>query len=237
MAKRAAKRKGWLYAVGQFLLRLFYMPVYRVKVFGRENIPQEGPVLLCSNHVAMKDPVMLGVAQRRQVFYMAKEELFKNWFIGGLLRKLGAFPVKRGTGGTDALEEGYRLLEENAMVGVFIEGHRSKDGQLQKPKTGAALLQYRTKATVVPVCITAGDGKLPAPFKKTVIRFGKPIPSEKLNIPDESSMQLRRASRTIMAEITALREESLKELGLPLPPPEEPRKPSKEPDRQEEKTG
>ncbi len=228
MAKqtRKAKRKGWLYAVGQFLLRLFYYPVYRMKVIGRENIPQEGPVLLCSNHVAMKDPVMLGVAQRRQVFYMAKEELFHNWFIGGLLRKLGAFPVKRGSGGTDALEEAYKLLEENAMVGVFIEGHRSKTGELQKPKTGAALLQYRTKAAVVPVCITAGDGKLPAPFKKTVIRFGKPILSEELQIPDESSMQLRKASRAIMGAITALRMESLKELGVALP--EEAEGPKKE---------
>ncbi len=239
MAKkiRKAKRKGWLYAVGQFLLTLFYYPVYRMKVIGRENIPREGPVLLCSNHVAMKDPVMLGVAQRRQVFYMAKEELFRNWFIGGLLRKLGAFPVKRGTGGTDALEEGYKLLEKNAVVGVFIEGHRSKTGELQKPKTGAALLQFRTGAAVVPVCITAGDGKRPSPFKKTMIRFGEPISNEKLNIPDASSMQLRKASRTIMEKIAALREESLKELGVPLPPPEEPAEPPKEADRQEEKAG
>lgn len=220
MAKgKKAKRKGWLYAVGQFILRLFYYPVYRMKVEGRENLPKEGPVLLCSNHVAMKDPVMLGTASRRQVFYMAKEELFRNWFIGGLLRKLGAFPVKRGTGGTDALEDAYALLEENAVVGVFIEGHRSKTGELQKPKTGAALLAYRTQAPVVPVCITAGDGKLPAPFKRTLIKFGAPILPEELAIPDDSSMQLRKASRTIMGGIAALREESLKELGVPLLPP------------------
>ncbi len=215
--QQKARRKGWLYAVGQFLLRLFYYPVYRMKIQGRENVPKEGPVLLCSNHVAMKDPVMLGIVQHRQVFYMAKEELFANRFIGGLLRKLGAFPVKRGTGGTDALEDAYKLLNEKAVVGVFIEGHRSKTGELQKPKTGAALLAYRTKAPVVPVCITAGDGKLPAPFKKTVIRFGRPM---QLEIPDESSMQLRRASRIIMAEIAALREETLKELGVPPLPAE-----------------
>lgn len=219
MAKKAKKR-GKLYAFAQFVLRIFYYPVYRLKVEGRENIPQEGPVLLCSNHVAMKDPVMLGIVQKRQVFYMAKEELFHNGFIGGLLRRLGAFPVKRGTGGTDALEEAYTLLEENAMVGVFVEGHRSKTGELQKPKTGAALLCYRTQAPVVPVCITAGDGKLPAPFKKTVIRFGKPIPAEKLSMPDDSSMQLRKASRVIMGAITELRMETLEELGLPVPQPE-----------------
>ena len=128
---------------------------------------------------------------------------------------LGAFPVKRGAGGTDALEEAYALLEENGVVGVFIEGHRSKDGWLLKPKTGAALLAYKTKAPVVPVCITAGDGLCPGPFKRTLIRFGKPLSPEELNIQNDSSVQLRRASRTIMARIVDLREESCRDLGLP----------------------
>ena len=136
---------------------------------------------------------------------------------------LGAFPVKRGTGGSDALEDAYALLKQNAVVGVFIEGHRSKDGLLRKPKTGAALLAYETKAPVVPVCITAGDGKQPGMFKRTLIRFGKPISAGELDIQDDSSLQLRRASRTIMAQIAQLREEACKELGLPsqLVPPEE----------------
>lgn len=216
MAKKPkAKRKSLLYLIGWVALCLFYYPVFRLRVRGRENIPRTGPVLLCSNHMAKRDPVMLGVAQRRAVFYMAKEELFKNWFIGGLLRKLGAFPVARGSGGTDALENAYKLLDENAMVGIFIEGHRSKDGLLQRPKTGAALLAYRTKAPVVPVCITTGDGGLPKMFKRHIIDIGKPISAEALNIKDDSSLELRRASRTIMKEIAALREGTLKELGLP----------------------
>lgn len=216
MAKKKRERKGkmWLYAVGQFLLRIFYFPVFRMRVRGRENIPKNGPVLVCCNHAAKRDPVMLGVSMGRQVFYMAKEELFQNWFIGGLLRKLGAFPVLRGSGGADALQEAYSLLDENAVVGVFIEGTRSKTGELGKPKTGAALLAYRTKAPVVPVCITAEDGRPPRVFKRTIVNFGKPIPFEALEMPDDSSMQLRKASRKIMAEIAALRAESLREFGL-----------------------
>lgn len=213
--KRQAKRKTLLYAIGQFLLTLFYYPVFRITVRGRENIPKTGPVLLCSNHLAKRDPVILGVAQRRQVFYMAKEELFENRFLGGLLRRLGAFPVLRGSGGADALADAYALLEDNAMVGVFIEGTRSKDGMLQRPKTGAALLAYRTKATVVPVCITTGDGGIPKAFKRTLVTFGPPIQAQRLAIPDDSSMQLRKASRVIMSEISALREGDLKLLGLP----------------------
>lgn len=139
------KRKTWLYLVGQIILWWYFHLVFRMKVVGAENVPQEGPVLLCSNHLAKRDPVLLGLCQKRQVFYMAKEELFRNKFLGGLFRMLGAFPVKRGTGGADALEDAYTLLEENGVVGVFIEGHRSKDGRLLKPKTGAALLAYKTK--------------------------------------------------------------------------------------------
>ena len=74
---------------------------------------------------------------------------------------------------------------------------------------------------MVPVCITAGDGKIPGMFKRTLIRFGKPIPAQELGLTEGTSMHLRRASRIIMGEIAKLREESLKEAGhcpCPLPP-------------------
>ena len=224
------KRKTWLYLVGQIILWWYFHLVFRRKVIGAENVPKEGPVLLCSNHLAKRDPVLLGLSQRRQVFYMAKEELFQNRFLGGMFRMLGAFPVKRGSGGSDALEDAYALLAQNGVVGVFIEGHRSRDGKLLKPKTGAALLAYETKAPVVPVCITAGDGRQPGMFKRTMIRFGKPLSPQELDIKDSSSMQLRRASRTIMSRIAQLREESCQALGLPyqLEPPKEAASPAQE---------
>ena len=209
------KPNKWFYSFAAWLLSLFCLPVYRVKVQGRENIPQTGPVLICSNHVAVKDPILLGVAQKRQIFYMAKEELFKNRFVAWILRGLGAFPVKRGSGGADALEEGERILKENGMVGIFIEGTRSKTGELLRPKTGAAYLVYRTGATVVPTCIVGQSGKAPLKFQKTIVTFGKPIPAEELNISDESSLQMRRASRKIMEPIAVMLKASRKELGLP----------------------
>lgn len=217
MSQRETKRTTWLYWLGKRLLFPFYRLVYRIRVVGRENLPASGPALLCSNHIAAKDPVLLGVVLRRQVFYMAKEELFRNPFIGAVLRALGAFPVARGTGGADALKNAADLLGENAVVGVFIEGTRSKTGELGRPKTGAALLAYQTHAPVVPVCITGAAGGIVRPFRRTVIRFGPPIPDQALDLRDDSSLRLRRASRAIMAGIAALRAQSLEDLGLPAP--------------------
>ena len=89
--ERKAKRKTWLYLVGQIILWWYFHLVFRMKVVGAENVPQEGPVLLCSNHLAKRDPVLLGLCQKRQVFYMAKEELFHyllKRYQDGLLQRL-----------------------------------------------------------------------------------------------------------------------------------------------------
>ena len=207
--ERKAKRKTWLYLVGQIILWWYFHLVFRMKVVGAENMPQEGPVLLCSNHLAKRDPVLLGLCQKRQVFYMAKEELFRNKFLGGLFRMLGAFPVKRGTGGADALEDAYTLLEENGVVGVFIEGHRSKDGRLLKPKTGAALLAYKTKAPVVPVCIDGSHllmkkGSLWIHPAKVNIRILPPISTEGM-ARDEIRALPEQLRRQISDELDRLR--------------------------------
>lgn len=216
------QKRGFLYNFAKTILPPFFYPVYRLKVVGKENIPPEGGLLLCCNHVSMKDPVFLGIVQKRMVHYMAKEELFHSKFLGKLFRGLGAFPVLRGSGGGDALQEAYDILEAGKVVGVFIEGHRSPDGALQRPKTGAALLAQKTGLPVVPVCITGKGGGLPKPFSKVMVRFGPPLPIEQLSMADESSQQLRRGSRVIMAEIQKLREASLEALGTPLPPPPPP---------------
>ena len=221
MANKKTTKKTWLYAAARAIVMPFYFLFYRLKVYGAENIPQSGAVLLCSNHLALKDPLILSICIKRQVCYMGKAELFKNRFLAALLRALGSFPVNRGAGDTDALANAYDLLDEGQALGIFIEGTRSKTGELLRPKTGAALLAYQSKAPVVPVCITGAQGKPTAIFKKNIIKFGKPISAEELNIEEHSSMQFRRASRKIMAEIAAMREESLRELGVAVPADEQ----------------
>ena len=110
-----------LYAVGKVLLYPIFKLLFFFKVSGKENIPDNGGYILCSNHLSNCDPVLLGLAQKRQIFYMAKAELFKNKFLGGIIRALGAFPVERGAGDGKAIN----MAEANDMVLVLGKGNET----------------------------------------------------------------------------------------------------------------
>ncbi len=201
----------WL---GRFLIRLLSPPlrlIMRVKVVGAENIPQtagQPPLVLCCNHISNWDPVLLIISQPRHVYFMAKAELFCNklfsWFLG---KQIGAFPVKRGTGDTGAIDTAKALVNEGKLVGIFPEGTRSKDGKLLRPKSGAALIISRTGASVLPVAITAKNQKI-RPFCKTTVTFGKVMTPEELHTEDPDAPDLRYATRKIMSVIAEMIEEA-----------------------------
>lgn len=160
-----------LYTFAKNLVYVLLKPLYRFEVIGREDFPQEGGVLLCSNHIDNLDPPVVGINAPRDVHFMAKEELFSVPVLGKLLPGLNAFPVKRGMSDREALRKGMKLLKEGKVVGLFPEGTRSKTGELQEGLAGAGFFALRTNAQVVP-CAIIGPYK---PFKKLKIVYGKPI--------------------------------------------------------------
>lgn len=172
-------------------------------------MPKQGKVIVCCNHVSISDPVRLAFTQRRQIFFMSKAELFDNKFLNCLLSSLGAFPVQRGKGDKGALNRAGELLDEGKAIGLFIEGTRSKTGQLLQPKAGAAMLAYMHHAPVLPCCITAKGGGVPKLFHKCKVSFGQVIPPEELGIEEGTGAEFRSASRRIMKEIVQLRERDL----------------------------
>lgn len=201
-------KKTGLYRFTQVVVPPLFRLLYRCRIYGRENVPQSGSVLMCSNHTSNTDPIFLGMTQKRQVWYMAKKELFKNRFIAWILTGLGAFPVER-SGGVSAIRRGLDILRKDGVVGIFIEGTRSKTGELLKPKPGVTMLAYETKSPIVPVAIIGADGKKPKVFHKVIVNIGKPIPFEELGMEEASGLSMRNASRTVMEQIRLLREEAL----------------------------
>ena len=214
-------RRNWLYAFAVFVVRLIFKPLYRYRVIGKENLPKNGRFLYVSNHISELDPIFLALISKRQIHYMAKQELFKIKIFGVLLKFIGTFPVERGTGGASALDKANEYLNNEKVVGIFIEGTRSKNGELLKPKTGVSLVAYRAKTPVIPISIASSNGKYPKPFGKVLINIGKAIEYDALDIQDSTGIQLRKASRIMMAEIKELYDESRNILGVPIPAPVE----------------
>lgn len=176
-----------------------FFPLYRVEVKGKENFPKEGAVLLCSNHIDNLDPPTVGISAPRQVHFMAKEELFRVPILGGIVRKVGSFPVKRGMSDREALRNGLNVLKDGGVLGLFPEGTRSKDGQLGKGLAGAGFFALRSNALVVP-CAVIGTYK---PFRKVKVFFGEPINLDPLR---ERKATAEEATELIMSKIAELLE-------------------------------
>ena len=159
------------YRFARAILRPIMFLLYRPKIEGLENFPMEGKIILYSNHISALDPVLIGCIVPRQIFFMAKMELFKNPILCAIIRGLGAIPVKRGSADLSAIKHSLRVLKQGKVFGIFPEGTRSKTGQLQTFAHGIASIAHKSKASILPVGIV-GEYK---PFKSITVRIGKPI--------------------------------------------------------------
>jgi 1-acyl-sn-glycerol-3-phosphate acyltransferase len=159
------------YRFARALLFAIVHCIYRYRVVDADYMPSSGPALLASNHVHNFDPPILGLSTRRFVHFMAKEELFRWSLFGQMIRSLGAFPVKRGSGDMTAMRQAITIPKSGGCLVVFPEGHRSKDGRLGKGRPGAAFIARKAGCPIVPAVII-GHYRL---FRPLTIRYGPPI--------------------------------------------------------------
>ena len=192
-----------------WFLRPFVKLFFPNEILGSENIKGlKNGYMICSNHLSNIDPVFYIVSHPRHIHFMAKAELFNNKLLGKIFSSLGAFAVKRGKGDYQAINEAQNILENGEILGIFIEGTRSKTGEFLRPKSGAALLASSSGVPVIPVCITGSskDNRVHI-FKKTVIKYGAPITSEQLGISGGTRVEIKNATNLIMKKIKELRGE------------------------------
>ncbi len=187
----------WLYKFGKSLCSIYFKSQYKIEVLGTENIPKDGGVLLCSNHISNNDPPLVGVTCPRDISFMAKEELFRMPVIKSIMHGIRAFPVKRGMSDRNALKLGLSLLKEGNVLGLFPEGTRSKTGELGTGLAGAGFFALRSNAAVVP-CAIIGPYKR---FDKLKVVYGKPIDFEPIRAGKLSAQD---ATDIIMKEIGLL---------------------------------
>lgn len=202
-----AKKGGRFYRNAHKILAKLVLRLFRVRVHYAEREPEEGNYLLCSNHTAAMDPVVIAAAlKKQQPHFMAKKELFRIPLLAGLIRILGAFPVDR-TGDIGALRTTTELLEQGLCVGMFPQGTRCPgvhpSSTVENLKHGAGMLCVRTGVQVLPVCIRAKKNKLRL-FGGADLIIGEPIPFEAFAAGEPCRAEYERVTHVIFDHICAL---------------------------------
>ena len=198
--------------VGRYLLRPLcplakplFRKVFRVQVFGLENLPERGGYIVASNHRSHLDPPVLNSVFPEPLFFVAKEELLRPP-LGLILRHMRAIPIRRGAGDVETLKKVQEILSMGCSVCIFPEGTRARPGEFLRPKSGVGLLAVRTGSPVVPVRIEGTDrvfpkgSKIPKPGNPIRVMIGKP----KVYSGEESLKTYRRVAEEIMEEIRNL---------------------------------
>lgn len=208
-------RMAPFYRVCWWIARTLFRFYFRWKILGIENVPKSGPVVLACNHVSYVDPPLVGAALTRPVYFLARSTLFRNWFFGGLIRKLNALPVDRDGGGGKGLKAVVDVLENGDGIILFPEGTRSPDGSLMTARAGIGLTVIKAVTPVVPVRLVGVHEAWPRQrrFPKSMpvqIHFGKPMDFSALRQEAETCDRVRlkaiyqEVADDIMAAIGAL---------------------------------
>ncbi len=156
----------------KFIFRIIFKIFVPVTVLNRELMPESGACIVAPNHETMMDMFMIGYKIKRKICWMAKQELFKFKPFGWLIKKCGAYPVKRDNHDVGGANHTINLLKDGNAVGIFPQGTRSKGrGLALTPKPGFIRLAADADAKIVPIAIW---GKIRL-FGKVYVKFGKPI--------------------------------------------------------------
>jgi 1-acyl-sn-glycerol-3-phosphate acyltransferase len=165
-----------------FLSRCAFRSAYGMSVTGLKNIPPTGKLIIASNHRSDFDPPVLGGVVTREMHFFAKDELFRGRLLGGLIRYLNAFPVRRGQFDREALQNCLDILKADGSLLFFPEGTRApKDGFL-KAKLGLGWVVSLSQASVLPVYIHGSTVRKLSWFRRPAIHvvFGKPVSAAEL---------------------------------------------------------
>ena len=222
------------YWVLKAILKPLMRGLYRIRVEGTENIPEDGCGIIAANHVSFLDSFFIPlVVKRRRMTYLAKADYFKSWKTRWFFKGVGQISCERegGKKSQQSLEIALEVLAEGNLLGIYPEGTRSPDGHLHRARTGVARLALASGAVVVPCGVFGTEEVMPKNAKiprltgrpTVVVRFGRPLDFSRYAGQERDRYVLRSISDEIMFEIMQLSGQEYKDeyasrsSALPLP--------------------
>jgi 1-acyl-sn-glycerol-3-phosphate acyltransferase len=170
------------YKLVQYFFRIIFTVYNRMSVKWEAALPESDRFIVTANHCSNLDPLLVGINFPKQLRYLAKEELFHNWFLGKIIRILGAIPVLQedSNAAASALKSFLNLLKDGESLILFPEGTRSPDGKLKPLEGGTALISIKSGVPIIPAYISGSFDAMPSGAawvkpKKIRIVFGKAI--------------------------------------------------------------
>ncbi len=182
---------GWPYWLYRIVMVPLLLTAFRVRVYGRYNVPPTGGAILAPNHMSNADHFFCVALLRRMVRFVAKSQLFKGP-LGQLLLKGGCVPVFRGQHDLMYEETCLKLLEEGQLLTIYAEGGRSRSGEIESAKIGIGYLSLKSGKPVVPVAIIGtvhmrnGGWRR---FPRVTVLYGRPLQFRQNLSPTKSQAQ------------------------------------------------
>jgi len=197
------------YRLFQMLLTPVVHAVMRLEVVGRENIPKSGPFIMVGNHQSFLDPIVVQVLCKPPLHTLAKSTQFTGRVMGWVMPRVCAIPTRRYRIEPQAVRVVLRRLANGDAVGVYPEGERSWDGQLQPFRRGTIRLLLKAGVPIVP-CGIAGTYDVWPRWSKNIrrrrvrVEFGEPIRWPAMNERRDRDAFLEEATETLRAALASV---------------------------------
>lgn len=194
------------YKILRFLLAPIVRLIFGIKVVGKENIPKNGPYIVCANHTSVGDMIVIDAALKPKVHYMAKKEAFKPG-VAWILKGLGAFPVDRSGANVSAIKTTIDILDKKKVVGMFPQGtrHKGENPRDTQVKSGVGMVAWHSKCGVLPVYLKTKNNHV-KPFARTTVIVGKIITNDAFEFENGGTSEYKVAADKVFDEICTLGE-------------------------------